>query len=172
MSIIKKAVYKIEEYLVLISILGMLLVVVWNIICRSILHIEFLIGDELARYLMIYGVFLGIAVGVRKGSHVGIRALVEVLPPALRKNVDVVQTIITTIVYIAAAIISFLTAKHFGDMGQVSTMMRIPMSAVYAILPIGFILSAIHSIENLVTIIKNKPALTEKEKAERGEVEI
>lgn len=172
MSIIRKAVCKIEEYLVLISILGMLLVVVWNIICRSVLHIEFLIGDELARYLMVYGVFLGIAVGVRKGSHVGIRALVEVLPPSIRKKADTIQTIITTAVYIAAAVISFLTAKHFGDMGQVSTMMRVPMSMVYAILPIGFALSAIHSIENLIVIIKNKPALTEKEKAERGEVDI
>lgn len=172
MKKILNVIHRIEEYFVLITVIGMLIVMVINIICRSLLNTDFLIGDELARYLMIFGVYIGVAIGVRKGSHVGIRALVEAFPGKTRKGIDVVQIIFTICVYAALTVISFMTARHFWNTGQQSTMMRLPMGLVYSILPLGFFLSVIHSIENLVTTIKNKPQLTDKEKVLRGEVEI
>lgn len=156
LKIIKNVIYKAEEYLVLVTVLGMILIVAWSVICRGVLKVPFLIGEELSRYLMIYSVFIGIAVGVRRGSHVGIRAFVNKLPVRVGDAVEYIQRILTIITYISLTVVSLLVSIHFGQIGQRSTMMHVPMSFVYAILPIGFALSAVHSVENLVALIKEK----------------
>lgn len=132
------AVFRIEDVLVFVLIVAMVAVVVWSVLCRRVFGIPFLIGEELIRYLMIYGVFIGIAIGVRRGSHVGIRALVDVLPIRARGAVDILQMVITTIMYVIFGIVALGMIMKFLETGQISTMLHLPMCLVYCILPIGF----------------------------------
>ena len=148
------AVFRIEDVLVFVLIVAMVAVVVWSVLCWRVFGIPFLIGEELSRYLMIYGVFIGIAIGVRRGSHVGIRALVDVLPIRARGAVDILQMVITTIMYVIFGIVALGMIMKFLETGQISTMLHLPMCLVYCILPIGFWLSAIHSVGETVQYIR------------------
>ena len=51
---IDDAVNKFEGTVSVVLFLIMVLVVCWSVICRRVLKITFLQGEELARYLMIY----------------------------------------------------------------------------------------------------------------------
>ena len=152
---IMKVVNRAEEILVVVITIAMLLVVTWSVICRRFLGIPFLIGEELSRYLMIYAVFIGIPMGVRMNSHIGIHAIVEALPAKAAFVVDCLKYVLLLVTYIALMIISTMLVSHFGATGQVSTMMRIPMSIVYIILPIGFFFSTVHTIAEFVLMLRN-----------------
>ena len=107
MKKVLKVVYRIEDVLVFLTVVAMVLVVCWSVLCRRVFMIPFLVGEELSRYLMIWGVFIGIAIGVRRKSHVGIRALVDVLPIGSQRVVDIIQLVITTVMYVVFGIVAF-----------------------------------------------------------------
>ncbi|MBQ9979436.1 MAG: TRAP transporter small permease [Oscillospiraceae bacterium] len=166
MKKVLKVVYRIEDVLVFLTVVAMVLVVCWSVLCRRVFMIPFLVGEELSRYLMIWGVFIGIAIGVRRKSHVGIRALVDVLPIGSQRVVDIIQLVITTVMYVVFGIVAFGMILKFMKTGQTSTMLRLPMSFVYTILPIGFWLSAIHSVQEIIQYVRDMRAPKEQEAAQ------
>lgn len=150
MSTIKKIVRKFEDSITIISFLAMTLVVFWSVLCRYVLKIPFTMGEELARYLMIYSIYFGVSIGVRKGSHLGIKAFVDMLPQKVYVVVEKIEAFATALMFAILFVLSIQMVLQFKSTGQVSTMMRIPMYIVYLALPIGFAMSIFHSVENIV----------------------
>ncbi|WNX84529.1 TRAP transporter small permease subunit [Agathobaculum sp. NTUH-O15-33] len=61
---------KIERTICVITFLAMVAVVLWSVLCRRVLMIPFLAGEELTRYLAIYSIFFGTSVAVKeKGTR-------------------------------------------------------------------------------------------------------
>ncbi|WP_051661246.1 TRAP transporter small permease [Bosea sp. 117] len=92
-------------------------------------------SEELARYLMIWCIFIGAAVAARAGDLIA----VETLPDALPARWSLVvrnAALITTVGFLVALIWLGLRWVEFGA-GETSTVMNLPMSWVYAALPIG-----------------------------------
>ena len=54
-----------EGFLSVVLFLAMVAIVCWSVICRYALKIPFLQSEELARYLMIYIVYIGTSIGVK-----------------------------------------------------------------------------------------------------------
>lgn len=154
MSTLNKIICKIEDTITIISFLAMTLVVFWSVTCRYVLKIPFTAGEELSRYLMIYCIYFGVSIGARKGSHLGIKAFVGLLPKKGYKFAEKIEVISTTIMFIILFVLSFQMVLQFKSTGQVSTMMRIPMYIVYLALPIGFAMSSFHSVENIISEFK------------------
>ncbi|MBW1789258.1 MAG: TRAP transporter small permease subunit, partial [Deltaproteobacteria bacterium] len=61
-----------EEALMTIATVIMVLMVFIQIVCRYVLEISVQGTEELARYMMITGTFLGAAVAVKNRSHISI----------------------------------------------------------------------------------------------------
>jgi TRAP-type C4-dicarboxylate transport system permease small subunit len=150
MSTLKKIICKIEDIITITSFLAMTLVVFWSVICRYVLKIPFTSGEELARYLMIYSIYFGVSIGVRRGTHLGIKAFVGILPEKIRKIAEKIEVISTTSMFVILFILSMQMVLQLKSTGQVSTMLRIPMYIVYLALPIGFAISSFHSVENTI----------------------
>lgn len=60
-----QAFSKVEGFLSVVLFLAMVAIVCWSVICRYALKIPFLQSEELARYLMIYIVYIGTSIGVK-----------------------------------------------------------------------------------------------------------
>ena len=69
-----QAFSKVEGFLSVVLFLAMVAIVCWSVICRYALKIPFLQSEELARYLMIYIVYIGTSIGVKSKSHIGVAA--------------------------------------------------------------------------------------------------
>ncbi len=140
-----------EEAIVILVYSAMVLVVLWIVICRYVLNVRFTIGEELARYLMIYGIFIGTSIGVRRSTHLGVRAFVELLPQWLLKRVDQIQYFFTAVLFFILFILSLNMTVQYHSTGQLSTMMRLPMYLVYSALPVSLFFSVIHAVQNFYT---------------------
>jgi len=146
----------VEEVFSIVLFSIMCLVVLWSVICRFLLKIPFSIGEELARYLMVYGIFVGVSIGVRRNSHLGVEAFASFLPAAGQHVVDIISQILSLILYIAFFYFSLLLTANIFQNGQISAAMQIPMWIAYLALPIGFALSIIRCIQMLIKVVRRE----------------
>ncbi|GCL74044.1 TRAP transporter small permease [Paenibacillus naphthalenovorans] len=111
-------------------------------------------SEELARYCMIWLVFLGTALAVRYSALIGVEAIVERLNPTLKRIVRVLVTVITMIFFFILVYYGFEMLGHVS--AQESPSLRIPMSIPYAALPISGIFMLINAIAVLLETIVGK----------------
>ena len=119
-----------------------------GIFSRYVLERTFVWYDEVARACFIWLTFLGAAVAMRRGAHFGLQALVEMLPPRWRALARLV-TPITVIVFSAALTwLGWQLMQHGAT--QTTAVMGMPVSWIYAAMPVGGALMIIYSLPLLL----------------------
>ena len=149
MGTLKKFLNNIEEYIVIPLVAVMVVVVILQVIFRYVIKGSLPWSEELARYLMVWITFVGASIGVKKGAHVGIEALVIALPKKVQtiaKYLGIIISIIFCIVVLSASI-GILKRQIAGH--QISPAMRIPMWWAYAAIPTGVFLMTVRFIQLL-----------------------
>lgn len=92
---------KLEEHAAVICFAAMCIVVLVAVFLRYVVEYPFPWGEELARYLMIWGIFFGISIGTRERAHLGVEAFIGLLPTKPRKVVLIISQIIVILAYLA-----------------------------------------------------------------------
>ena len=127
MGIVKKFLNNFEEILVVPLVAIMSATIILQVIFRYVFKSSLSWSEELARYVVVWVIFIGSSIGVKRGSHVGVEALVLVLPKkaqAIIKYLAIVISIVfcVIVIYASTGIIQKQIVGH-----QVSPAMRIPM---------------------------------------------
>ncbi|MCI8292918.1 MAG: TRAP transporter small permease [Hespellia sp.] len=150
LKVFDKVVCTAEEVIAAISLLAMCIVVFMAVVLRSI-GIPFSISDELSRYLMIWCIYVGVAVATREKAHVGVDVLIQMLPEKVQKVLNIAVSFITlgVIVWLFYLTASWVWSTMQGNI-QLTPLMKVPFYTVYISLPIGFGLSIIEQIKNMV----------------------
>lgn len=91
--------------------------------------------EELARYLMVWSIFLGAAIATRTGAMIAMDSVVNALPAALGDGVRTLSFVIT-LSFFALLVWLGVIWTQFG-MIETSTVMAVPMALVYAAMPVG-----------------------------------
>lgn len=107
-------------------------------------------AEELARYLMIWVVFLGIGAGAKRNSHFVVEVLQILLPESCHKFLRVFTTLFVTFFMGVLIYCSFQLINRVMSMGQVSPSLHIPIWTVYIAIPIGCLLMAFRTIQYCV----------------------
>ena len=104
----------------------------------------------MARYSFVWIIFLGAALAARKGSHIGMETLLNMLPPKGKAFLKAVIDCITIIFLFVFIIFSFIQA--FNGIDTESSAMQISMLIPYLALPLG----GVAMIVEIVKIIRSK----------------
>lgn len=139
----------IEDYLSVACFIGMSIIVLVAVFLRYVVQYPFPWGEELARYMMIWGIFLGISIGTRKKAHLGVEAFVNMTPERMRRKLLLIAQILLVSIYVITAYLSVELTLIIKENGQVTPQLRIPMYLIYAALPVGTILSSIRAAQVL-----------------------
>jgi len=123
--------------------------VAWQILVRMALdalgiNIAAPWTEEIARYAMIWAVFIGVGVISRHAGLIAVEMLPQFLPAPAGKAVKLLAIVATTTFFVFLAWIG----GHFALDGLIETspVLRLPMAAIYAALPTGATLSALNLI--------------------------
>ena len=109
-------------------------------------------SEELSRFLVVWSIFIGVAIGVRKNQHIGVDALIRFLPHKLKLASEVLLNLIGVVVIGILVFNSLEFIQHTREFEQLSPAMRIPMYIPYIAMPVGLSLSIIHFIHNIVKL--------------------
>ena len=109
-------------------------------------------GEELSRFLVVWSIFIGVSIGVRKNQHIGVDALIRFLPHRLKVASEVLLNLIGVVVIGILIFNSFEFIQHTWEYEQLSPAMRLPMFIPYIAMPVGLSLSIVHFIHNIVKL--------------------
>lgn len=129
----------------LIVLLGsMALLIFTNVTLRYLTNASIVWADEAARYMMVWMTFLGAGLVLRTGGHVAITNLHDMARPPVQK---LLRMIVTVLLLAFFATFIWKGAEYALLMQrQLTPATRISFSWIYAAMPIGFALLAVHML--------------------------
>ena len=127
---------------------AMTIIILIQIFFRFVIYRPVPWSEEAARYLMIWLGMLGSVVALRKGRHIGVTALVDVLPPRVSR----------VLVYaVRLSMIGFLgiigwegVQLAIFNYPQLSAAMEITMMIPYMAIPVGAIMMIVDLVAELL----------------------
>jgi C4-dicarboxylate transporter DctQ subunit len=109
-------------------------------------------SEELSRFLIVWSIFIGVSIGVRKNQHIGVDALIRFMPHKFKVASEVLLNLIGLVVVGILVYISIGYIKDTMEYEQLSPSMRIPMYIPYMAMPVGLTLSGIRFIQDIVRL--------------------
>jgi TRAP-type transport system small permease protein len=141
---VRRLLHNIVEYLCLVLMAVLAADLMLGVFSRYVLFRTFTWYDEIARIAFVWVVFLGAAVGVKRGSHFGLHLLIDNLPPAARR----LASLLTPVVIVAFSSVLVVQGLAFLEFGRFQTLpvMGISKVWVYAAMPVGGALMIFYAV--------------------------
>ena len=166
---IDKGLAKIEEFIAMILMAGMIIVVSLQIINQAFLHLSiFTWTEELSRVLLVWAIMIGACIVTRRGSHLSVTFIYDGLKKPVQRVVRVLVLLICIFVccYVTRSGVYMVMKQTSGH--QLFAMLGLPLSVASISVPICFGLMAIRFV--IIGIQEFDAALKEK-KEQKGEIE-
>lgn len=152
MTWLAKMISSITEKILFVLLTAMTLIVFTQVLFRYILQSPLYWSEEAARYIMIWIVFLGASIGIRKGSHLGFTWFVEKSGSKIKRICALIAHL--GLLAFALNIIYYGTIITLQNLEQLSPGLQMPIAFVYACLPVGGILCVIQLLPILMKLLK------------------
>ena len=127
-----------------------------NVVGRYVFNSGFVWAEEIVRYQIVWLVFIGASVAARKGIHIGVDALVQVMPEGLRK---VVRLAVLGLCILFCAVLLFygielmLQTRGFN---QRTPAMQAPFWWAQLAIPVGAALMGLRFSQELVRTVAGR----------------
>jgi len=157
LNTIKKVLNKIDsgiEYLCMSTLVVLVCIVFMQVFTRYVLGFTPRWSEETAVILMIWLGFITTAIGVKKGTHLSISALVDLFPKPVQKVVFYFDEVAVMIF----GIFLFIYGKELSVNTMSSTLpaTQLPSGVLYAVLPVAGVMIIIYTLIRIFNLITNK----------------
>ncbi len=126
--------YRVIELTTAAVLVGtMVAVLTLQVFFRYVVRAPLFWSEELARFLLIWSVFVGAAFVFRHRTHMSIDLIGSILPARFVETIDVIGRLVMTVFLLMLVVISWQFVLRFTDIR--SAAMDIPLAIVYIVLP-------------------------------------
>jgi TRAP-type C4-dicarboxylate transport system permease small subunit len=101
--------------------------------------------EEIARYLLISMVFVGVAAAVRTGRHIHVDLVYRLVPPRVGRALSTLVDIVRIAFFAFATVLTWQMMERMSSYKM--TIIDLPMNTVYGVCLFGFACSAIRSVQ-------------------------
>jgi TRAP-type C4-dicarboxylate transport system permease small subunit len=150
-SVVLRALMVMAKASIIVISLVMVVVTLSQVVFRYVIAAPLPWSEELARYCFVWIVFLGGAVGLSRGIHLGVDLFVNLLPAPLRRAFDALTSALiagfaATVIYASYPVINM-------NMFQRSPALGVQMSWIYIAIPISMALILLICVERLIAYV-------------------
>ena len=145
---------KLEEGFIMVTFAVMAVVLTLQIFMRYVVNMPLIWSEELARYLFVWATFIGAGYGVRNKIHISMELFYRLLPRKLKLAVNLLTNTLAILVFAYLIPYGIDTVKTQWYIE--SSAMQIPMSWVFAAVPIGCFIVCLRLAGDMMRIIKAK----------------
>jgi len=139
--------YKIINILILINSVSLLGVIAIGVVNRYFIHYAIPWTTEVIRFLFVWLTFIAGSMGLKKGSHIGIKILENGISSHLiKKSLPIVRKVILICFFIYMTIVALSFTWSIYKTGQVTMNLALPYAFWYLAIPVGFFLMLIFSL--------------------------
>ena len=125
-----------------------------GVFSRYVLASTFTWYDEIARACFLWVVFLGAAVGVKRGAHFRLHLLVDRFPPGLQRAAGVFGRLVV----IAFSLALIQQGWAFVELGraQQTPVLGLSKGWIYSAMPVGGALMVLYTLAPLGSALRNR----------------
>jgi C4-dicarboxylate transporter DctQ subunit len=151
-----KIIDRLEEWIMSLMLLAMTSLAFMQVVRRYVFNANFSWNLELTTVCFAIMIFVGISYGVRVGSHIGVDALVKLLPEGPRRasSILVVLLCLVYVGFVLAGATEYVSKMK--DVGIEFEDMPIERWQVLIVMPIGYALVAFRFLQILWNLITGK----------------
>ena len=134
----------------------MSIIIVLQVFFRYVLNNSLSWSEELARYLFIWMIYVGISYGVKLDKHICVDAVYTFMPKGIKRGYAIVAYVLFLIFAVAIIYYGILVVGMQITSGQVSPAMGLPMQYVYVAPVVGMILTVIRLVQKIYYAVTAK----------------
>lgn len=138
--------------IVLMSTMSLLLAV--QVFMRYVMQASLSWSEELARYIFIWLIYLGISYGAKIMKHIKIEASLAIFPKKIQPYIVILGDLIFFGFATYICYVGYYIVQKQVFIGQTSTATGIPMWLVYSAPMVGFGLTAIRQVQTIIYRIR------------------
>jgi C4-dicarboxylate transporter DctQ subunit len=145
-----------EEWIMSLMLLAMTSLAFMQVVRRYVFNTGFSWNLELTTVCFAIMIFVGISYGVRVGSHIGVDALVRIMPDGMRRA-SAILVVLLCLVYVGFIMVG--ATEYVSKMKEVGIEfddMPIERWQVLIIMPIGYAMVAFRFLQILWNLITGK----------------
>jgi C4-dicarboxylate transporter, DctQ subunit len=145
-----------EEWIMSLMLLAMTSLAFMQVVRRYIFNTGYSWNLELTTVCFAIMIFVGISYGVRVGSHIGVDALVRLMPEGTRRA-SAILVVLLCLVYVGFVMVGSVEyVSKMKDVGIEFDDMPIERWQVLIIMPIGYAMVAFRFLQILWNLVSGK----------------
>lgn len=144
----------IEEFIVVITLVSMSVIAFLNVLTRNFLDLSLAFTEEITINLFVFLTFVGAAIGVRRGAHLGFSLIIERVPLPIRRSLVVLIGFISLALFLFIAYYGIDMIQFQIDINAKTPALGWPKWLFSLSIPIGSLLCAIRSVEATIKQLK------------------
>lgn len=104
-------------------------------------------SEELARYLLVWGTFFGATLAYKRGNHIAVTFVVDLLPERLKVSFRVLTYLLSLVFFV---VIAYQGARMINmQVFQISPALSLPMRHVYLSIPLSLGIMMVHALAGI-----------------------
>lgn len=147
---------RLEEWIVMLMLAAMTGLTFLQVVLRYVFNTGLTWALEMTGLFFAVMIFVGVSYGVRVGAHIGVDALVRLLPPATRRVISI-GVVLLCLAY--TGIVIFGAYEYVSKMKMVGVELEdlaIPVWVARSILPLGYALMTFRFLQVLWQLVTGK----------------
>ena len=147
---------RLEEWIVVLMLVAMTGLTFLQVVLRYVFNTGLTWALEMTTVFFAVMIFVGVSYGVRLGAHIGVDAIVRLMPRALRRATSIV-VVLLCLVYTGTVIVgAWVYVSKMKMVGVELEDLPIPVWVVRSILPLGYALMAFRFLQVLWQLVTGK----------------
>lgn len=134
------------------GVIAMAVNTIAGVVSRFVFNSAITVTDELNVIFIIVVTFAGLSYAARKGRHIRMSAIYDLMPPRIRKILMVLMTSVTAAFMFFLSYYSCYYIAEVHESGRILPALGIPVFTIYLWAPLGFLMTG---MQYAFTAIKN-----------------
>jgi len=126
------------------------LLTLYQVFARYVLKDPLVWSEEVIRYFIIWIVFLGMAVAVRKGLLISVEIVQHNVPRKVRKFMGLLTVLVNMFFLLILIVYGFGIMDNLA--GQTTGSIEIPVSWTYAAIPVGSVIAFLNCVVVMIEL--------------------
>lgn len=142
-----------EDFFISVLLITASAILFVNVIGRYVFNYGFVWAEELVRYEIVWLVFVGGSVAARKGIHIGVEALVHLLPPSIQKLTSIAVLLVCVLFCAILVYFGWELVSQTRIFDQRTPAMQVPFWLMQMAIPAGAMLMGLRFAQSLAIVM-------------------
>lgn len=159
MYLLRKIGNEFEEFIAATLFTLMVILIVLQILFRSIIDLPLNWTEEMARYFFVWMTYFSASLAVKRNRHLR-TSIDKLLPGKIGKGISLLADVIWLAFTIFMVKLGYDLTMKVASTGQVSPTLQWNMGMVYIIIPLGFALISFRILQQIVKRVKGQAEMS------------